>query len=275
MNRLTKCVCLLLILACPTPGRSEGVRVFYTGHSFHMFVPRLMTQLTKAGEVKEYRTVGSQGIGGSRVIQHWTRADDRNKAKQILKSAGTDVFTMAPNVKMPDEGIDRFAELGLKHNPKLRLLVQESWVPGDYLGKRIKNNTQRDETDLTKLRADQETWRKQMEAQAKAINKKAGREAVSIVPVGAAVVKLREMVDAGKVPGVKKQSELFRDPIGHGNAAIRLLCAYCNYVCITGKNPVGLKVKVQGVTDEVNALLQQIAWETVSTYPMSGVKKPE
>jgi hypothetical protein len=98
-----------------------------------MFVPGRIAQMTKAAGVKEYQLAGTQGLGGSRVQQHWDLPAEKNQAKKILEKGGADVFTMAPNVKMPDEGIDRFAELGLKHNPKLRLLVQESWVPGDFL----------------------------------------------------------------------------------------------------------------------------------------------
>src|SRR5206468_11202090 len=108
--------------------------------------------------------------------------------------------------------------------------------------KRVSGNAQRDETDLAKLRADQEKWREQMETQAKAINEKAGRTAVVIVPAGDAVVKLRELVAAGKVPGITKQSELFTDTIGHGQGPIVLLTSYCNFACITGRSPVGLKV---------------------------------
>jgi hypothetical protein len=206
------------------------------------------------------------------VQQHWDLAEEKNQAKKILEKGALDVFTMAPNVKMPDEGIDRFAELGLKHNPKLRLLVQESWVPGDYLDSRVKSNTQRDETDLARLKTDQEKWRSQMEAQAQAINQKAARQAVCIVPVGDAVVKLRELIAAGKAPGLAKQSELFTDPIGHGKGPVMLLASYCNFACITGKSPVGLKLSDKDVSDELNALLQQIAWDTVRTYPLSGVK---
>jgi hypothetical protein len=98
------------------------------------------------------------------------------------------------------------------------------------------------------------------------------REAVSIVPVGDAVVKLRELVAQGKVPGVAKQSELFNDTIGHANPPILMLTAYCNFACITGSTPVGLKVNEKGISDELNAMLQQIAWETVIAYPPSGVR---
>ncbi len=249
------------------------LRVFYTGHSFHMFVPPRMAQLVKATDVKEYRQAGAQGIGGSRVIQHWDLADNKNQAKKALESGKVDVFTMAPHVKIPDEGIDHFVELGLKHNPKMRFLIQESWTPWDYLDKHVAKNADRDETNLEKLRADQEKWRGQMEEQAKALNKKVGRDAVLIVPAGDAVVKLREMIAAGKVPGITKQSELFTDPIGHGKPAVLSLVTYCNYVCITGRNPVGLKVKDPAISEELDALLQKIAWETVTGYAMSGVRE--
>jgi hypothetical protein len=268
---LTILLCVLMNAGRADDSASE-LRVFYTGHSFHMFVPPRIALYTKAADVKEYREAGKQSIGGSRVQQHWDRPDEMNMAKKALESGKVDVFTMAPNVKMPDEGIDRFAELGLKHNPKMRFLVQESWVPGDYLEKRVANNAMRDETDLKKLRADQEKWRGQMEEQAKAINEKAKREAVFIVPVGDAVVKLREMIVAGKVPGIMKHSELFTDPIGHGKPPIIILTSYCNYACITGRNPVDLTAKEPGLSEELNTLLKKIAWETVTSYPMSGVK---
>lgn len=248
------------------------LRVFYTGHSFHMFVPKMMEQLSEAAGVEEYQSAGAQGLGGSRVEQHWNLPEERNKAKAILTEAGTDVFTMAPNVRMPDAGIDNFAQLALKHNPQIRLMIQESWVPGDFLETRVKNNDQRDQTDMDALRASQLKWREQIEAQAAAINKQAGKDVAFVMPVGDAVVKLRELVEAGKVPGVTKQSELFRDTIGHGNAPILALTAYCNFACITGKSPVGLTAKPGGISDEMNTLLQQIAWDTVSSYPLSGVK---
>jgi hypothetical protein len=276
MTRFLRFLLIALAWALPCGMRADEpastLRVFYTGHSFHMFVPGRVAQMTKASGVKEYQLAGAQGLGGSRVQQHWDLVAEKNQAKKALEKGDVDVFTMAPNVKMPDEGIDRFAELGLKHNPKLRLLVQESWTPGDYLDKRITNNAQRDETDLARLRADQEKWRGQMEAQAKAINEKAGRAAVTIVPVGDAVVKLRELIAEGKAPGVVKQSDLFTDVIGHGKPPILLLTAYCNYACITGRSPVGLRVEEKGIDAELGTLLQKIAWETVTAYPHSGVK---
>jgi hypothetical protein len=267
-----------LVLFCFLPltalaDDSPRLRVFYTGHSFHMFVPARVALTAKAGSVKEYQLAGTQSIGGSRVIQHWDKDKGDNQARKALEKGDVDVFTMSPHLKIPDEGIDRFVELGLKHNPKMRFLVQQSWVPFDYLAKPVKDNAERDADpfDVARLRADHEKWRVAIEAQVKALNDKAGRDAVFIVPAGDAVVRLRALVALGKAPGIAKQSELFTDPIGHGKLPVIILVSYCNYACISGRSPVGVPVKEPAISPELHDVLQRIAWETVSTYPMSGV----
>jgi len=251
----------------------DGLRVFYTGHSFHMFVPPRVEQMVEASGIKGHKLVGTQGIGGSRVIQHWDLADEKNNAKAALTSGEVDVFTMAAHVTIPDDGITNFTELGLKHNPQLRLLVQASWYPFDVpdAEKRIRDNTQRDDMKIQDLQAAVDQWRTKLEAQADELNKQHDHQAVFIIPVGDAVVKLRAMVVAGTYPGVTKQSELFRDPIGHGGPHIQALAAYCNYAAIYRTTPEGLQTPPQGLGDAQQAILQKLAWETVSKYPHAGI----
>ena len=252
-----------------------GLRVFYTGHSFHMFVPRQVDLLVKAAGIEGHLVVGTQGIGGSRVIQHWDKADDQNAAKKALLTGKVDVFTMAAHLQIPDEGIANFTELGLAHNPNIRLLVQASWFPYDVPeeGQRITAATleQRDGAKVADLQKAVDDWRKKLEAQVDELNKKHGKTCVFIVPVGDAVVDLRGLIAAGKFPGVAKQSELFTDAIGHGKAHVQALASYCNYVAIYRHNPMGLKGALPGVSDEQDAILQKIAWETVSEYPYAGL----
>jgi hypothetical protein len=213
---------------------------------------------------------GRRGSAGSRVIQHWDLEGGKNKAKPALASGEVDVFTMAAHLAIPDEGIAKFTELGLAHNPKLRLFVQASWYPFDRAGdKRITNNAQRDDAQIADLQAAIDEWRTKLEAQVDELNKQHSKTAVFIVPVGDAVVKLRGLVIEGKYPGVAKQSELFTDPIGHGGAHIQALASYCNFAAIYRMNPAGHNLA--GLTDEQNAILQRIAWETVSTYLHAGV----
>jgi hypothetical protein len=276
-------VCAALALLCGAAAADDnsqsppaGLRVFYTGHSFHMFVPRNVEQLVKSAGIQGHKLVGTQGIGGSRVIQHWDLADDKNQARPALTTGEVDIFTMAAHVAIPDEGITRFVELGLKHNPNLRLLVQASWFPYDVPDpeKRVRENSERDSAQIDQLQAAVDGWRKKLEAQVDDLNRQHGKRAVFIVPVGDAVVKLRGLVIDGKYPGKSQQSELFRDPIGHGNGDIQALASYCNYAAIYWRSPVGLKMDVAGVDEAQHAILQKIAWDTVSAYPYAGIMSP-
>jgi hypothetical protein len=260
-----------------TQSPPAGLRVFYTGHSFHMFVPRNIEQLVKSAGIEGHKLVGTQGIGGSRVIQHWDLEEGKNKAKPALASGEVDVFTMAAHVAIPDEGITRFVELGLKHNPQMRFLVQASWFPHDVPEpeKRIRDNAIRDNAQVKDLQAAVDGWRKKLEAQVDDLNRQHARRAVFIVPVGDAVVKLRGLVIEGKYPGRSKQSELFRDPIGHGYGDVQALASYCNFAAIYRRSPVGLTMAVDGVSEEQHAILQRIAWETVSVYGYAWIAGTE
>ena len=68
------------------------------------------------------------------------------------------MLTLSP-IWMPDEGIEKFARLGLEHNPKIRITVQEFWMPNDTyepkypldIGKKVDHNA----TDLAELRKKQ------------------------------------------------------------------------------------------------------------------------
>jgi hypothetical protein len=252
-----------------------GLRVFYTGHSFHMFVPARIERLVPKAGIQGHELVGTQGIGGSKVIQHWDLPTEKNKAKQALETGRVDVFTMAAHAVLPDPGIDKFTELGLKHNPNLRLLVQASWLAFDQVTpeQRISANIERDNTQIEQLEAATATWRKKLEAQVDALNKQHNRTAVLIVPAGNAVNALRKKIVEGSFPGITKQSELFRDPIGHGLGHIQSLATYCNFATIYRRSPEGFSLDEPTVTPDQDAILQRIAWETVLAYPYSGVSK--
>ena len=89
------------------------------------------------------------------------------------------------------------------------------------------------------------------------------------------MLKLRELIAAGNAPGLTKQTALFTDQIGHGKEPILALATYCNFACIYKVSPVGLKVpnaNLDKLSPELDSLLRKIAWETVTSYPLSGVK---
>ena len=265
---------------------ASATKVFICGHSFHMFLTGHLPQITKLAGVEASPISGSQGLGGSQVKQHWELADDKDRLRKAIKAGEVDVLTVAPNIWLPDEGIDKFAELLVEHNPKSRLYVQASWFPYDKPELRGKvKNEERDDFKIDDLRKAQAPFFEAINDQARKLNEKlaakAGRQVVYVTPVGQAVLALREKVVAGEVPGVTKQSELFTDSIGHCRAHVQLLCAYVTYASIYGKSPVGLGVPPMAKSlrakpedaEKVNSLLQQIAWDAVTSEPLTGVKK--
>ena len=90
----------------------------------------MLSEMAKAAGIKEHQAVGLSSIGGSRVIQHWDVAEEKNKAKAALRAGKVDVLTLSP-IWLPDEGIEKFATLALEHNPNIRVTVQEFWLPND------------------------------------------------------------------------------------------------------------------------------------------------
>ena len=280
----------LLILTLASLGLSQdtatppaGQRVFIAGHSFHMPIVQPLGQIAKSAGIKDHVLAGTQSIGGSTVTQHWEKPDAMNAAKKALRAGKVDVLTLSPHLKIPDEGIDHFVELLLEHNPKGRVTVQASWLPySDQLGALLGyKDDDRDQTDLAKLRKATEFVLGKLRADVKSINdrcaEKQKRAVVFVVPTGDALLRLRERIAKGTVPGITKQSSLFSDAMGHTNAPVGVLNAYCHFAVIYGRSPVGLPApaSLTGLGDntaKANRVLQECAWEAVTKEPMSGVK---
>ena len=275
----------------PPPHAAQGVnkvdgiqatRTLYTGHSFAGASPTWLVLLAKQAGITEYENLGRQALGGSRVIDHWKLAEARNQAKAGLIKGGVDVLTLSPNMQMPDEGIDLFVDLALKHNPNIRVLVQGSWMTWDGLGKDGITNAERDARPVSEIRDRTAQHLEAIRTQLRATNARIGRDVCVLIPCGTAVVRLRELIAEGKLPGFERPSQLFVDDLGHACAAVLHLNAYLYYVSIFHRDPRGLTglgtngwTKTQGTPrPELKALLQKIAWETMLAEPMSGIQAP-
>ena len=287
MKVLSLFACLALVTAHAAddvPSISTGQRVATCGHSFHVFTYKQVEQIAVSAGLK-HQLAGISSIGGSTVQKHWDVPEDKSAVKQVLKAGGADVLTLSP-IWLPDDAIEQFVKLGIEHNPALRITVQEYWMPNDEYEPvyplQTKKKVDHNATDLTKLRDATQRYAKDIEDYVKGINQRLGKDAVLIVPVGMAAVTLREKIVKGEAPGLKQQGELFRDNWGHAQLPLQLLSSYCHFAVIYRKSPVGLPVPLAFRTlkdmseddkAKLNTLLQQIAWDTVSAHPMSGIKK--
>jgi hypothetical protein len=261
---------------------TQGQRVFTCGHSFHVFVYGILAEMAKSAGIEDHQLAGLSRIGGSRVIQHWDVAEEKNEAKAALRAGKVDVLTLSP-IWLPDEGIEKFARLGLEHNPAIRVTVQEFWVPNDTyrpvypLETRVK--VDHNATTMAELRKQQAMYDHDLEQYVGDVNRRLGKPVVLIVPVGQAAIALREKIVAGQAPGLRAQWDLFRDCWGHPQPPLQVLSGYCHFAVIYRRSPVGLPLPVELAKDDkltdkdqLNRLLQEIAWEAVKQNPLSGVK---
>lgn len=266
---------------------AKGQRIFFCGHSFHFQVPTMLDEMAKTAGVADQVTAGKSMIGGSKVIRHWEVKDESNEAKKALQAGAVDVLTMTP-IYLPDDGIEKFAQLGLEHNPNFRAIVQEFWLPFDqyeprfYDPPRIPQPKQVDHNAATAegLRKMHQRYFREMDEHISALNRKLGKQTLFVAPVGQAVIALREKIIAGEAPGLKEQEDLFTDPLGHAKGPLWALVTYCHYAVIYRKSPVGLPIPQAlaqqthipaGDREKLNRLLQELAWNAVTHHPLSGV----
>jgi len=241
-----------------------GLRVMFNGNSWFIFVPWGVADLVKAA-----------GIEGHKEV----RLPKPNDFSPI-EGGEVDVYAHGVHwwmeVPWGKDGVfaEKIVGMGLKANPNFRAYYHAAWLVGDGRAKDIKTTADYNDSKLADVQAALDKTRKSVEAIVDKLNEKFGKRVVFLVPVGDATLKLRAMVMEGNYPGVTKQSELWSDAMPHPGAHVCALSGYCHFAAIYRMSPIGLKIqRFGGISDEQHAILQKIAWETVSKYPHAGIAK--
>jgi hypothetical protein len=276
--------------AAPAPA---GRHVYFVGHSFHMFIVRPLIYLAREAGIRGHWAEGWDMIGGSTPSQHWERGGDDNEVKQALRSGKVEVLTLASNVIVPEPAIDLFADLAVRHNPGVRVMVQHSWgdastgaimrarhgLTGEPAPGTVGTNEDRDRAtaaDLARMREGTDEVLGRLRAQLDAVDARHGRPVTSVVPAGAAVLRLREAVLAGELPGVERQSQLFRDPLGHATQPTMDVVTYLWFAALYHVPVDGLTTLVDGddpTSSPRQRVLQRIAAEALAAEPRSGIPR--
>ncbi|MCF7786573.1 MAG: hypothetical protein K9N47_10655 [Prosthecobacter sp.] len=175
------------------PPITQGQRVATCGHSFHVFTYKQVAEIAKSAGL-DHQLVGLSSIGGSTVQKHWDVPEEKSAVKQVLKTGKVDVLTLSP-IWLPDDAIEQFVKLGIEHNPALRILVQEYWMPNDEYNPMYPLDTKKEvdhnATDLAKLRDATMRYAKDIEDLVRGINLRLGKDSVVVIPVSMASVTLR------------------------------------------------------------------------------------
>jgi hypothetical protein len=271
-----------------------GLKIYFVGHSFHMFIIRPLISLAKEAGIKGHWAEGWDMIGGSTPMQHWERPagegeDGENEVRTAIRAGGLDVLTLASNVIVPEPAIDLFADLAVAHNPGVRVMVQHSW--GDAAtsaimlarhgraaeAEHVPSNEDRDlvtADELASMRVSMSAAVGRLRDQLESIDARHGQAVTRLVPAGDTVLRLRSAVVAGEVPGVARQSELFRDPLGHASQPTMDAVSYAWFAALYGQSPVGM-TSLQDADDPTSAarqrVLQELAWDAVRQEPLALV----
>jgi len=254
-------------------------------------------RIAQAAEIK-YEKVRPLDLGGwhgwwvQEGAKGLSRSDVQSKAEfKSLADGKVDVFVLSTLLSMPDDNergkntaefLAGLVDVGIKNNPNFRV-VWRLWLHAD--GKKQKDYFS---LEGTRKRADPSNA-KTIEKIVGEINKKHGKQVVLIVPAVYAEIQLVNMVAEGKFPGVTDVRELWIEYNMHGGVFLKVVAAYCNYAVVYGVSPEGLQPSFKGryfstkgssvrhslenISAEQHAILQKIAWETVSKYSQPGISK--
>ena len=211
-------VCLSLTAFAKAEAPPAGLRILTAGHSFHVWMPGLLIETAKNAGITGHTQVGLSSIGGSRTIQHWDAQGDKQKIKPVLMEGKADVLTLSP-IFLPDAGIENFVKLGLEHNPKLRITVQEFWMTfddGSLWGKPLNGKViDRDTKTMPDLHAAHDGYFKSMDDHVRELNAKYAKDkpavfVVPVVPVGQAVMALCDLIIQGQSVALGFQTDTTR-----------------------------------------------------------------
>jgi hypothetical protein len=95
---------------------------------------------------------------------------------------------------------------------------------------------------------------------------------MKVIPVPAVrtVLTLNPVVVKGSLPGVAKQSNLFKDSLGHPQKPLQDAASYMWFAALYNINPNGMKAL--GAPTQA-PILQKLAWDTLQREPLNGLPK--
>jgi len=254
--------------------KPAGLRVMNGGHSWST---ENSAPLCQAAGIDGHKKI--TGINGNRI-------DD---VKPLLEKGEIDVYVWQRSEVGPESPsfLPTLVELGPKHNPNFRVHIQLPWLVHDGR-KDPKSPEEYETTDLVEYQAKLEKSRQHAEAYVDAVNAKAGKRIVFLVPLADGMLEVRKMIVAGKFPGITKVN--YRDKPGDRGSIMQgdimphqghlghRLGSYMHFAALYQMSPEGLKFpgkEGDGVTDEQRPILQKLAWDMVSKYPYAGIAKFE
>jgi hypothetical protein len=264
-------------------------RIIGTGHSFMIPGYNKLRMICKAAGLKEqplYTHCGGGITGSARYkwelengIFDFEGKSPKPKLLASLANAKWDVMTWGPYHKDRPEFYSCWIKFSRKYHPKMKFYLSDAW-PLAHM--RIKPDSENYFTEeiLNDLGSKQRG--KYIEL-IKAIREKTVKD-VYVLPTCDAMVLAAKMFVQGKLPEVeglhavigKKKRSIWRDRTGHLGPGFDRLEGYVFYATIYRRSPELIKNKVRSKDieypgKELDQAFRKIAWQAVTSHPLSGV----
>lgn len=285
-NILTLAVILVSLAYCQAQSKT-----FYIGHSLSDQIGEMVKSMTESTQGATFK-LGYQSIPGAPLRWQWDRKKDKDfnnldpflygfyDENNGLASGKYDQLVLTESVPRQSQnewGIsetyrytDSFYVYAKKFNPDIKIYFYEVWhciksgtpTACDY---DINSNPWRQ-----RLEDDLPMW----ESVVTYLNNKFNpSEPVCLIPVGQALARLSDEINAGTVPGLTDIFQLFSDDI-HLSDQGKYFVACVHYAVLHKKSPLGLPHQLKDIwgrnfnapTAAQAKRFQEIAWAAVLNY---------
>ena len=245
--------------------------VLMVGHSlFGPDNPVMLQGLLRHGTPSA--TVEAQIINGAPLSYNWDHGANAEgvNARERLKSPVdavilTEAIPLANHLKWSntEEAVTRYYQAAKSANPDAVIYLQETWHSlNSGTGAEIPFDDGGDTPWRDRLEQDLPRW----QAVVDEVNDQLDGD-LTLLPVGQAMARLDDAIQAGTVPGLGDIAEVFADDI-HPNAIGFYFISLVQFSVITRKNTIGLPQKLEGRWGKSYTLpsadlairLQEIAW---------------
>jgi len=294
---MKKLIGIIIMLLQVSLAMSQTSQAFYIGHSLSDQIPDMVKSLAQNHSEASFDWV-YQSIPGAPLRWQWQRmaADDytpnpphyygfyhptgglpSGSFNTLVLTESVPRFMIPWSINETYEYAEMFAEYAAGFSPDIKIYIYEVWhclLSGTPTGCDYDQDAnpwrQRLDDDLP-------MWESVVDYLNEELN--LGQE-VCLIPGGQGLARLHDEILAGTVPGISDISELFSDNI-HLTDQGKYFIACIHFAMITGQNPIGLTNQLQvwwggnfeAPTPDQALRMQEIAWETVISYPNSCVNQ--
>lgn len=263
--------------------KGNGLRILMTGHSWVAPANRTLPGIARAAGLDGHRqrvhlSGGATGAANAIWLKEFGKFKTDAPKPILIPALATgewDVMTWGSYYNDKTENFSQWIDLCVKYNPDTKFYIQDGWprVSSAYV-------KMKPAAAVEKLSAEMDRMVKEYFAPGLATLEKRYPGKVHFIPAGPAIVELIRRYYAEMLPGFDCLSEnfggskgIYRDG-GHlsKKSGAEHLVGYVYYATLYRQSPVLLpEASPEGIPDEIDRQLREIAWAAVVNSPLSGV----